>query len=154
VTISLRPASASDAEAVARLVDDAYRHYVGRIGGRPGPMQADYARVIATRSVTVASEGRRLIGVLVTNHAAEDLVIENVAVHPSFQRRGLGRRLLDHAEGLAAALGVPSVRLWTHELMSENLAHYSRRGYVEYDRESLPDGSHLVLMRKELSYPA
>jgi GNAT superfamily N-acetyltransferase len=154
VTISLRPAAASDAEAVARLVDDAYRHYVDRIGGKPGPMQADYARVIATRSVTVALDGRRLVGVLVTNPAADDLVVENVAVHPAFQGRGLGRRLLDHAEEFAAALGVPSVRLWTHERMSENLAHYSRRGYVEYGREPLPDGSHLVLLRKELPYSA
>ena len=152
--ISLRPATASDAEAVALLVDDAYRHYVDRIGGKPGPMQADYARVIATRSVIVASDEGRLVAVLVTNRGADDLVIENVAVHPACQGRGLGRRLLDHAEESAAAIGARSLRLWTHELMSENLALYSRRGYVEYGREPLPDGSQLVLMRKELAGPA
>ena len=153
MTISLRPAAAGDAEAVSRLVDAAYRHYVDRIGGKPGPMQADYARVIATRSVTLATEGGRLVGVLVTNHDPDDLVIENVAAHPAFRGRGLGRRLLDHAEDSAAALGARSVRLWTHELMTENLAHYSRRGYVEYGREPLPDGSQLVLMRKALPGP-
>src|SRR3712207_8724201 len=42
-----------------------------------------------------------------------------------------------------------SIYLYTHEKMTENLALYSRIGYVEYDRRSQGDFS-LVFMRKHL----
>lgn len=32
---------------------------------------------------------------------------------------------------MARALGLPAVRLYTHELMTENREMYRRRGYVE-----------------------
>jgi hypothetical protein len=39
--------------------------------------------------------------------------------------------------------------LYTHEKMTENLALYSRIGYVEYDRRSQVEFS-LVFLRKQL----
>jgi hypothetical protein len=49
----------------------------------------------------------------------------------------------------ARAQGFDSISLNTHEKMTENLAIYSRIGYVEYDRRSQGDFS-LVFMRKHL----
>jgi ribosomal protein S18 acetylase RimI-like enzyme len=63
---------------------------------------------------------------------------------------GLGGALLRHAETEARRAGFDSVYLYTHERMSENLALYSRIGYVEYDRRSQGDFS-LVFMRKPLT---
>ena len=79
----------------------------------------------------------------------QGFVIENVAVHPSHRGRGLGRALLEFAEAEARCAGFDSIFLYTHEQMAENLALYSRIGYVEYERRSLGDFS-LVLMRKHL----
>jgi len=64
----------------------------------------------------------------------DHLLLENVAVHPARQGRGIGRALLDHAETRARELGLSRVRLYTHETMTENLALYRARGYRETAR--------------------
>jgi len=76
-------------------------------------------------------------------------LIDNVAVHPSHRGTGLGRAFLELAEAEARRAGFDSIYLYTHEKMTENLALYSRVGYVEYDRRSQGAFS-LVYMRKQL----
>ena len=146
---SFRSAEATDADAVAQLVDAAYRHYVERIGMMPGPMLEDYARVIRSSKVHVAERGESLAGVLVLDINDEGFVIENVAVHPSERGKGLGMLLLQRAEAEARRAGFDSIYLYTHEHMSENLELYAKIGYVEYDRRSQGTFS-LVFMRKAL----
>ena len=149
----LRPATEADAGKVAELVDAAYGHYVERIGRLPGPMTEDYAAVIGNRQVTVAESEGTIVGVLVLGVNDEGFGIDNVAVHPSRRGTGLGRALLELAEAEARRAGFDSIYLYTHEQMTENLALYSRIGYVEYDRRSRGDFS-LVFMRKQLGpYP-
>jgi ribosomal protein S18 acetylase RimI-like enzyme len=135
---------------VAELVDAAYRHYVERIGKLPGPMTDDYQEVIRTHRVTVAERDGAIVGVIVLSVTDEGFLIDNVAVHPSHRGRGVGRALLEYAEAEARRAGFDSVYLFTHEKMTENLALYSRIGYVEYDRRSRGDYS-LVFMRKRLA---
>ncbi len=146
---SLRPAAAVDAPAVAALVDAAYSHYVPRLGGPPGPMTLDYHQVIAHEGATVAVTAGEIVGLLVLGVDDEGLCVRNVAVHPDHQGRGLGRRLLQIAEDEARRAGLDSAYLFTHELMSENLALYTRLGYVEYARRAR-DGATLVFLRKVL----
>ena len=134
---------------VADLVDAAYQHYVGGIGRLPGPMTEDYAEVIRSREVTVAERSGTIAGVIVLTVTDEGFLIDNVAVHPSRRGTGLGKALLELAEAEARRAGFDSVYLFTHEKMTENLALYSRIGYVEYDRRSRGDFS-LVYMRKHL----
>jgi hypothetical protein len=50
---------------------------------------------------------------------------------------------------LAGRAGFDAIHLYTHEQMTENLALYSRIGYVEYDRRWQGAFS-LVYMRKQL----
>jgi len=146
----LRPAVAADVVAVTDLVDAAYGHYVDRIGILPGPMREDYSQVIGTADVTVAEEAGAIVGVLVLGITDQGFVIDNVAVHPSGQGRGLGRALLEHAEAAARQAGFDSIYLYTHEQMTENLALYTRIGYVEYDRRSEGD-FYRVFLRKKLT---
>jgi ribosomal protein S18 acetylase RimI-like enzyme len=145
----LRPATGSDAASVAALVDAAYGHYVERIGMRPGPMTDDYAEIIRDRQVTVAEHDGAIVGVVVLAVTDEGFVIDNVAVHPSRRGTGLGRALLLFAEAEARRAGFDAIHLYTHEKMTENLALYSRIGYVEYDRRP-QGGFSLVYMRKQL----
>jgi ribosomal protein S18 acetylase RimI-like enzyme len=144
-----RPATGADAAAVADLVDRAYGHYVARIGGPPGPMRADYRRVISDRAVTVALSHGSVIGVLVLAVTADGFLVENVAVHPNHQGRGLGRALLELAGDEARRAGFDSIYLYTHEKMTENLALYGRLGFVEFDRRS-EGGFSRVFLRKRL----
>jgi len=92
-----------------------------------------------------------IVGVVVLTITGEGFLIDNVAVHPSRRGTGLGRALLQFAEAEAEArrAGFDALHLYTHEQMTENLALYSRIGYVEYDRRSQGAFS-LVYMRKQL----
>lgn len=146
---SLRPAAGSDAEAVARLVDDAYRPYVERIGMLPGPMTEDYGEVVRRRQVTVAESDGALVGVLVTGAEPDGFFIHNVAVHPAHRGRGLGRTLLGQGEAEARRAGFDEIRLYTHEGLTESRALYERIGYVEYERRPL-EGFALIYLKKEL----
>ena len=75
------------------------------------------------------------------------LLIENLAVDPSCQGIGHGRRLLAFAEERARGAGIPELRLYTHEKMTENIELYERNGYVEYERRT-QEGRHGVFMAK------
>jgi ribosomal protein S18 acetylase RimI-like enzyme len=148
--VRLRRASAADAEAIAELVDAAYRPYVERIGMLPGPMTEDYDEVIRARQVTVAERGETLAGVLVTGADPDGFFIHNVAVHPDQRGTGLGRRLLELAESQARRAGYGEIRLYTHEGLTESRALYERIGYAEYERRPL-EGFSLVYLRKRLA---
>jgi GNAT superfamily N-acetyltransferase len=146
-TPSFRPAEASDALDVTELVNAAYGHYVERMGRRPAPMTENYAEVICNHRVTIAESQGALVGVIVLAVTDEGFLIDNVAVHPAHRGTGLGRALLEFAEAEARSSGFDSIYLFTNEKMAENLALYSKIGYVEYDRRSRGDFS-LVYMRK------
>jgi ribosomal protein S18 acetylase RimI-like enzyme len=79
----------------------------------------------------------------------EGFFVDNVAVDPSHQGVGVGKALLEHAESAARHAGFDSIYLYTHERTVENLALYSRLGYVEYDRRLLGN-ARLVYLRKSL----
>jgi ribosomal protein S18 acetylase RimI-like enzyme len=77
------------------------------------------------------------------------LLLDNIAVRPDAQGRGIGTRLLDLAEGHARSLHLGEVRLYTNEAMTENLTYYPRHGYVETHRAE-QDGFRRVYFRKPL----
>jgi ribosomal protein S18 acetylase RimI-like enzyme len=112
-------------------------------------MTDDYAEVIRDRQVTVAEDGGELVGVVVTGPTGEGFLLDNVAVHPSHQGKGIGKVLLANAETEARRAGFDSIYLYTHEKMTENQALYARLGYVEYERRA-ERGFARVFMRKRL----
>jgi ribosomal protein S18 acetylase RimI-like enzyme len=147
----LRPATDADIPRLTELVQAAYGHYVERLGGPPRPMTDDYADVLRRYRVTVAERGSEIVGLIVLGTSDEGFLIDNVAVDPAHQGKGVGRALLDHAELAALRDGFDSIHLYTHERMTENLALYSRIGYVEFDRRLHGDAC-LVFMRKQLGW--
>ncbi len=147
--VTIRPARPEDAAAVAACVNAAYAIYVPRMGMQPAPMLADYAALIAAGHVSVLIEGAALRGVIVLIAEPDHLFIENVAVSPDAQGRGFGRRLLDFAESEARRRELRELRLYTNELMTENLGLYAHLGYVEVERR-LDEGYRRVFMVKRL----
>jgi N-acetylglutamate synthase-like GNAT family acetyltransferase len=132
--IEIRRARPADVDGVRRLVRDAYRVYVPRIGREPAPMGADYHALVAEGAVTVAFEGDVLVGVLVLRPQPSSLLLENIAVAPDAQGRGIGRSLMALAEQRARELGLARVTLYTNEHMTENLSFYAALGYAEIGR--------------------
>jgi ribosomal protein S18 acetylase RimI-like enzyme len=147
--VRLRAATDADVPMLAALVDDAYGHYVERIGEPPRPMTDDYAEVVRTRRVAVAELDGAIVGLIVYGVDEEGFLIDNVAVDPAHQGEGVGRLLLEHGEAEARRAGFDSVYLYTHRLMTENQALYARIGYVEFARRRGPVGP-VVYMRKRL----
>jgi ribosomal protein S18 acetylase RimI-like enzyme len=146
---SLAPAEDGDGDAMRALARDAYGLYVARIGREPGPMTADYDAIAASGNAQLVWDEDVLLGMLVTQVGEDALLVENVAVSPAAQGTGLGSALLVEAERLARHHGLSDIRLYTHEMMTENLAFYARRGFVETHRAT-DDGFNRVFLAKRL----
>ena len=149
----IRLASPDDRHAVEEIVTAAYVHYVERIGKPPGPMLDDYAALIASGAVHVLADDDKTIAALIVLLPKPDhLLLDNIAVRPNRQGRGLGRQMVDFAEGEARRLGYAEVRLYTHVTMVENIALYTRLGFVETGRGQ-EAGYDRVFMTKRLDRP-
>jgi GNAT superfamily N-acetyltransferase len=130
----IRLASIEDRPSVEAIVEAAYVHYVPRIGRKPGPMLDDYAALIRKQRVYVLDNGGEIEGILVLIPQEGSMLLDNVAVSPRAQGLGLGRKLLEFAERSALDAGSSSITLYTNEAMTENIALYSRIGYIETHR--------------------
>jgi ribosomal protein S18 acetylase RimI-like enzyme len=147
--IELRQAVATDASAIRELTREAYAKWIPVIGREPKPMTADYTEAVRKHRFDLLYVGGRLAALIETIPHADHLLIENLAVSPSFQRRGLGRNLMDHAEKVAASAGFNEIRLYTNKLFAENVRLYSELGY-RVDREEEFKGGVAVYMSKPL----
>jgi ribosomal protein S18 acetylase RimI-like enzyme len=145
----IRLARIEDHHSVAAVVEAAYVHYVPRIGREPGPMLDDYAALIGTRRVYVLDNDGAIDGIVVLIPEAGSMFLDNVAVSPKAQGRGFGRMLLKFAEQSALDAGYRSIKLYTNEAMTENIALYSRIGYVETHRVE-EKGLRRIYMTKSL----
>ena len=133
-TWELRQAMASDAADIRKLTREAYAKWVPLIGREPKPMTADYVEAVRNHRIDLLYLEGKLAALIETIAEADHLLIENVAVSPAFQGRGLGRKLMAHAEQLAASSGYGEVRLYTNKLFAANVDLYRKLGY-RIDRE-------------------
>ena len=147
--IELRRATLADAAAVRQLTRDAYAKWVPLIGREPKPMTADYAAAVRDHRIDPLYLDGKLAALIETIPQSDHLLIENVAVSPAFQGRGLGRRLMAHAEGLAAGAGQTELRLYTNKMFAANVQLYLRLGY-RLDREEVLSVGTAVHMSKRL----
>ena len=131
----IRSARPEDRPAIEAVVQEAYSIYIERIGKPPGPMLDDYAGLIAQGRVSVGEDANGEIAALVVLIAETDhLLLDNVAVRRDHQGHGHGRRMIAFAESEARRLGYRDLRLYTHVAMTENIALYTRLGFIETGR--------------------
>src|SRR5262245_6854219 len=98
-------------------------------------MLDDYPRLIADGGVSVLTEADGAVAALIVLLAKPDhLLLDNIAVRPDRQGQGLGRRLIAFAESEARRLGFAELRLYTHAMMTENIALYTRLGFAATGR--------------------
>lgn len=145
----IRLANTAEADAMRDVVHAAYGHYIARLGKPPGPMLDDYAQRIADEQAWVLEAGGQVAGILVLEEAPDGFLLDNIAVRPECQGKGYGRMLIEFAEAEARRRGFSEVRLYTHVLMTENIALYQRVGFVETHRVS-EKGYDRVYMTKRL----
>ncbi|WP_198370624.1 GNAT family N-acetyltransferase [Roseomonas rosulenta] len=145
-----RPARPDEAPALRDLVRAAYAKYVPRLGREPAPMLDDYAARIAAGQAWVLEEGGALVGALVLEDEPGALMLYNIAVAPTAQGRGVGKRLIAFTEAEARRRGYTLLRLFTNEKMVENVAMYAHLDFTETHRGS-EAGHRRVYFEKRLS---
>ncbi len=145
----IRPATTADLTAIEALVEAAYSPYIPRMGQKPGPMLDNYAAHIGNGHTHVLEIADDIAGVIVLVPKADSMLLDNVAVSPAHRGQGHGATLLRFAEATARAACLPSITLYTHVTMTENIALYQRIGYVETHRAT-EAGLHRVYMSKTL----
>jgi GNAT superfamily N-acetyltransferase len=138
--LSLLRATAEDAGAIRSLTREAYSKWVPVIGREPLPMTANYAEAVNKHRIDLLYLDGKLVALIEMIPRAGHLLIENVAVSPAFQGRGLGRKLLAHAEQVATSLGHSEIKLYTNKLFAENVRLYQKLGYGIDREEEFKDG--------------
>ncbi|OCX61171.1 GNAT family N-acetyltransferase [Thioclava sp. SK-1] len=144
----IRPAHLADLPCILQIIDAAYAPYIVRMGQKPGPMLDDYAALIRSNTIEVLDDDGAC-GILVLLPQKDAMLLDNVAIAPDAQGKGYGKQLMCHAENAARDAGFDRIRLYTNEVMVENLAIYARLGYHETHRVT-EKGLNRVYMEKPL----
>jgi GNAT superfamily N-acetyltransferase len=124
----LRPASSSDAHAVAELLLGSRRTFLPYAPiAHP---DADVHRWVGEQlipggAVTVWEQNSRIVGVLATSQGETASWVDQLYVLPGFEGRGIGAVLLQHAH---ERLTYP-IRLYTFQQNVRARSFYERHGY-------------------------
>ncbi|WP_313693887.1 GNAT family N-acetyltransferase [Halorarum halobium] len=130
--LEVRPARTADADRLAAVYRSAYER--NRELGFPAKAEsatgAEVAEWISERRVYVATVGDDPVGGVRLEETDPGRVkLGRLAVHDRWKGRGIGGRLLDHAEEAGRDLGAETVRLTTPEGHPFLPALYRDRGY-------------------------
>jgi ribosomal protein S18 acetylase RimI-like enzyme len=147
-SLTFRPGTPADAELIRDLVRRCYAKWVPVVGREPLPMTADYGDALQKHRFTLAYDGADLAGLIETVAQADHLWVENIAVRPDLQGKGIGHRLLDLAEAEARAAGLPELRLLTNAAMAANVGFYQALGFAADPPEPFRGGFIVRLARK------
>jgi len=94
------------------------------------PSLAELARYQRDGRAWVAQDDAgQVVAYLIADQVDGGLHVEQVSVHPAAARRGIGRALLDHAAGYAAARGADALTLTTFAEVPWNAPYYARCGF-------------------------
>jgi len=138
-TLRLERGTPDQAGAIRDLTLRAYAKWVPVTPRKPRPMTADYDLALREHRFDCLWDGERLVGLIETVPEGDALLIVNVAVEPDCQGRGLGVRLMRHAESLAKDAELGGTRLYTNKLMAANIELYESLGYA-FEKETHHDG--------------
>ena len=147
--LKIRKAKTEDASAIRQIVKHAYHHYIERLGKPPGPMLDNYDEIIGNHLVYVVQLNEQILGLVVLMEDHDPILLDNIAVGPGQQGKGIGTELLQFAEQLARDRGHESIQLYTNELMHENIEYYGRHGY-NITAKIKEKGYNRIYMSKEL----
>ncbi len=128
--LPIRKARVADVEAILALVND----YAARNVMLPRGPQYLYENIRDFAVVVDEEAGGAIVACGSLHVLWEDMAeVRSLAIHPAYQNRGLGRRLVEHLKAEALRLGIR--RLFTFTLSED---FFARLGFVRKGREELP----------------
>jgi ribosomal protein S18 acetylase RimI-like enzyme len=152
-SLAFRLARAADTPRIVSLVESAYRGDVSRVGWTTEAdlldgQRTDIEEVTALLSdaqvrLILATVNDEIVGCVVVRREANGAYIGMLAVSPTQQAAGLGRRLLQEAETRARTeFGATQIRMTVIQQRRELIGWYERRGYCVTDHtEAFPYGN-------------
>ncbi|HOZ48292.1 MAG TPA: GNAT family N-acetyltransferase [Candidatus Hydrogenedentes bacterium] len=148
--VVIREASLEDAEEILALQKLAYQSEARLYDDWTLPplmqaiesLQEEFGRSIILK----AAAGERIVGSVRAQCKDDVCAVGRLIVHPSFQRQGIGSRLLEAIEARCAAAA--GFELFTGSKSVGNIRLYQRHGYVITRTQPLSANVSLVFMRK------
>jgi len=140
MTLSFRPATHADIDALLDLVESAYRGDSSRLGwtteadlldGQRTDRDGLRATIEKDGSVIVLAErDGELLGCANLERQGNAAYFGMFAVRPGLQGQGIGDAILRECERMTRAWGMASVRMTVIWTRTELIAFYQRRGYA------------------------
>jgi ribosomal protein S18 acetylase RimI-like enzyme len=156
-SVLTRDAHPDDAAALWSLQQAVFLPLAQQLPSRPTALGEDEAFLrqrleSAHRRVVVVQVDGQLVAAGRLEGAPPRGELKRIAVHPAWQSRGLGRRLVEALETNARQLGFQRVRAGVRRRLPGNKAFYERLGYQVVDVEPYPSGidDHTVWLEKIL----
>ncbi|MET8183484.1 GNAT family N-acetyltransferase [Streptomyces sp. NPDC005336] len=147
--VALRSARGWEHDQLAEIAREAYGEYLGLVDEPPAPLLLDYREVAASGQCHVAVTAEEIVGMVTVETADPYLVLRNLAVRPSAQGKGVGRKLVELVEEMARSAGMRGVRLWTRAEMVDNISFYRELQY-DITHSEKNERTHRVFLCKEL----
>lgn len=132
-SLKMRKASQDDAKEIVNCVNLSYEKYVSRMGKKLEPMLLDYNQIIKEENAFVGEYEGVIVGIFVLKINGDYISLENIAVNPLYQGKGIGKALMNFAEDFTIEKGFNELRLYTNVKMEENIEIYKKQGYLIYD---------------------
>ncbi len=153
----IRVAGTQDAEAIAAVINSAFRHAESFFiqGDR---IDLETVRtLLQTGRFLVADDHGLLYGCVYVESRGDRTYLGLLSIDPQHQRSGIGSKLMDAAEDYCAKAGSHFMDLRMVNVRKELPRFYHRRGYVEIGTEPFTPGlnpklpCHFVKMSKPLT---
>ncbi len=131
--MDIRPYRNEDEDAVVQLWKQC-----GLVVAHNNPHK-DIRRKLAAQPelFLVGTDQDRIVATVMAGYEGHRGWLNYLAVDPSCQRSGLGRRMVDEAEKRLRALGCPKINLQVRRSNASVMEFYRRIGFVEDDVASM-----------------
>ena len=134
IVIRTAPRDFSDWERVRLLILDAFAYMGPRIDPPSSALRLTPQSIqasVESGALLLAYSAGDLVGCLFALPKDDALYISKLAVRPSLQHAGIGRKLMEAARGEARQRGIRILELETRIELTENHAAFARMGFVK-----------------------
>jgi len=137
--LNFKIARAAEHDAIYQLMESAFTTYVQKLrnSATAGPYPW-LKEAIANETVFVGIQKNEIVAAVTTTRKDDLLSINQIAVHPERQGKGIGKWMLKEIETLARNEGATRLTLHTGEIMLDLLRLYKHFGFRE-THKALPD---------------
>lgn len=127
--MDLRPAADCEGADLFEIHREVFRSHIEQIWGWNEEWQkANFAKELASSTTTVIWINYLIVGYLQVRDEGKRIYIQNIALLPDFQSKGIGTRLIKELQAAAAVRGVP-VELGVFRTNESARRFYERLGF-------------------------